>query len=198
MIRFSLILCGLLGIATSGMLVHGAATPDMTMTDAQKHRAYRPYVAAATDCLARAILETPIALQRAREGAWTEAVRLTGPHCAPVVGRMIFAHHELYDSGADRDSSRQASTDDLPGALAARLRTELDRVTGGGGQQARNQGARAVPPSLQAPARLIPGVCSWFAASAWARLEQAGIPNRAAFLMTAELGGAKIAFPARD
>src|SRR3954452_17629167 len=106
MIRFSLILGGLLGLATSGMLVQGAATPDVT--EAQKHKAYQPYVAAATDCLARAVLETPIAVQRAREGAWTEAVRLTSHHCDPVVGRMIFAQRELFGPETTGGSSRQA------------------------------------------------------------------------------------------
>src|SRR3954471_16294887 len=144
MIRFALILGGLLGIATSGMLVHGAATPDVT--EAQKHKAYQPYVAAATDCLARAVLGTPIALQRAREGAWMEAVRLTGPHCAPVLGRMIFAHRELFGPETAQDSSRQAYGAGLAGALGARLRPELDQVTAEGVQQARNQGTRAVPP----------------------------------------------------
>jgi len=146
MIRFSLILGGLRIIKTKRMLVHGAAAPDVT--EAQKHKAYQPYAAAATDCLARAILETPIALQRAREGAWTEAVTLTGPHCAPVVGRMIFAHRELFGPETAQDSSRQAYGAGLAGALGARLRTELDKITAGRGQQARNQGARAVPPSL--------------------------------------------------
>ena len=146
MIRFSLILGGLLGIATSGMLMQKAATPDVT--DVQKHKAYQPYVAAATDCLARAILETPIALERARAGAWMEAVRLTGHHCDPVVGRMIFAHRELFGPETAQDSSRQAYGAGLAGALAARLRPDLDQVTAGRGQQARNQGARPVPPSL--------------------------------------------------
>ena len=146
MIRFSLIFGGLIGVATSGMLVHGAAPPDVT--DAQKHKAYQPYVAAATDCLARAILESPIALQRAREGAWMEAVTLTGPHCDPVVGRMIFAQRELFGPETAQDSSRQAYGAGLAGALAARLRPDLDKVTAEGGQQARNQVARAVPPSL--------------------------------------------------
>ena len=66
MVHFSLILSGLLCTAISAVLV-GTAAPDMT--DAQKRQAYRPYVAATTDCLARAIRETPAALQRAREGA---------------------------------------------------------------------------------------------------------------------------------
>src|SRR4051794_38811950 len=141
MIRFSLIVGGLLGIATSGMLVHGAAAPDVT--EAQKHKAYQPYVAAATDCLACAILETPIALQRAREGAWTEAVTLTGPHCDPVVGRMIFAHRELFGLETAQASSRQAATADLAGALAARLRPDLGQSTPEGGQHDRKQVARA-------------------------------------------------------
>ena len=141
MIRFSLILGGLLGLATSGMLVQGAATPDVT--EAQKRKAYQPYVAAATDCLARAILETPIALQRAREGAWTEAVTLTGPHCDPVVGRMIFAHRELFGPETAQDSSRQAATADLARSLAARLRPDLGRSTAEDGQHHRKQVARA-------------------------------------------------------
>ena len=143
MVRLILILGGLLGTALSGVLV-GAATPDMTQ--AQKETAYRPYVAAATDCLARAIHETPAALRHARAGVWSEAVRLTGHHCDPVVGRMIFAHHELYGALAGPGVVRGAHEAELPAALAARLQPALAHIRAEADPHARNQVAQAAPP----------------------------------------------------
>ena len=142
MVRFSLILSGLLCTAISAVLV-GTAAPDMT--DAQKRQAYRPYVAATTDCLARAIRETPAALQRAREGAWMEAVRLTGHHCDPVAGRMIVAHDELYGSRTGQTFFHEAYAADLPAALAIRLQPARDHAAARAGQHARKHVAEVVP-----------------------------------------------------
>jgi hypothetical protein len=146
MVRFSFLFGGLLCTAISAVLVRGTAIPDLS--DAQKRKTYVPYVAAATDCLARAILETPVALQRAREGAWIEAVKLTGHHCDPVVGRMIFAYDQLYGSETGRDLSREAYVANLPSALATRLQADLDHNAAGiADQHARKQVARVVAPS---------------------------------------------------
>ena len=144
MVRLSLIYGGLLCAEVAAVLLR-PATPDMT--DAQKRTAYRPYVAASIDCLARAVLETPAALQHAREGAWMEAVRLTGRHCDPVAGRMIFAHDALYGAQTGRAFWREASAADLPKALAGRLRPAFEPSVVEAGQQAPTQIARAEPSS---------------------------------------------------
>jgi len=138
MVRFSLILGALLCTAISAVLVRAAPG----MTDAQKRQAYRPYVAATTDCLARAIRETPAALQRAREGAWMEAVRLTGHHCDPVAGRMIFAHDELFGPRTGQ-TFFEAYAADLPAALAMRLQPAHDHIAA---EAARTQVAQVAPP----------------------------------------------------
>jgi hypothetical protein len=63
MVRLFFMVGGLLCALISGVLV-GTASRDM----AESQKAYRPFVAAATDCLARAIHETLAALQYARAG----------------------------------------------------------------------------------------------------------------------------------
>ena len=141
MVRFSLILGALLCTAISAVLVRAAPG----MTNAQKRQAYRPYVAATTDCLARAIRETPAALQRAREGAWMEAVRLAGHHCDPVAGRMIFAHDELYGSRTGQTFFHEAYAADLPAALAMRLQLARDHIAAEAGQHARERVAQVAP-----------------------------------------------------
>src|SRR4051812_30164166 len=143
MFRLFLMLGGLLCIALSGVFV-GTATPDMTK--AQKDKVYRPYVAAVTDCLARAIHETPAALQHAHAGAWSEAVRLTSHHCDPVVGRMIFAHHELYSAQTGLGLVLGAYTAELPAELAARLQSAFARSAAEAAPRTRNQVAQVTPP----------------------------------------------------
>ena len=146
MVRLSLIFGGLLCTAMSAVLARGTAMPDLS--EAQKRKAYGPYVAAAADCFLRVIRETPVALQRAHEGAWIEAVRLTGHHCDPVVGRMIFAHDQLYGSEPGRDFSRETYVADLPSVLATRLRSDLNHDTAeAADQQTRQQVVRVAAPS---------------------------------------------------
>lgn len=123
MLRLSLLSGGLLCIAVAAVL--GAASPS-AMTDAQKRKAYQPYVAAAADCLARVIVETPAAVQHARKGAWMDAA---GRHCDPVVGRMIFARNELYGPSSNRDVLGEPFATDVAGALAARLEPAVHQVT---------------------------------------------------------------------
>ena len=82
MLRITITLGGLVCAVISAGFARVASE---TMTDAQKRQAHRPYIAAATDCIARAITETPVALRHARDAMWMEAVRMTGRHCDPVV-----------------------------------------------------------------------------------------------------------------
>ena len=55
MLRITIILGGLVCAALSAGFVRVASA---TMTDAQKRQVHRPYIAAATDCIARAIAES--------------------------------------------------------------------------------------------------------------------------------------------
>jgi hypothetical protein len=116
------------------------------MAESQKEKAYRPFVAAATDCLARAIHETHAALQYARAGVWSEAVRLTGHHCDPVVGRMIFTHHELSGALTGPEVVRGAYGAELTAELAARLQSAFARFAAEADPHARNQVAQVTPP----------------------------------------------------
>jgi len=140
----SLLLGGLLFTAVSFAIAQGGRAE---LSEAQKRAAHRPYVAAATDCLARAVAETPQALQRAHEGLWREAVSITGHHCDPVLGRMLFAHGQLYGSQGEQAPFREAYAADLPQVLAVRLRPVLENVAADANSPTREQVARVVPSS---------------------------------------------------
>src|SRR3954466_6281329 len=95
---------------------------------------------------ARAIHETPAALRYARAGVWSEAVRLTGHHCDPVVGRMIFAHHEIYGAQTGPGLVHGAYRAELPAELATRLQSAFARFAAEADPHARNQVAQVAPP----------------------------------------------------
>src|SRR4051812_45010494 len=60
---------------------------------------------------------------------WKQSGR-PGATCDPVVGRMLFAHDELFGPRTERAAFREAYAAELPHALAVKLQPVLGDIAG--------------------------------------------------------------------
>ena len=78
-------------------------------------------------------------------GLVAQLLPLTGHHCDPVAGRMIFAHDELFGSRTGQTFFHEAYAADLPATLAMRLQLARDHIAAEAGQHARKRVAQVAP-----------------------------------------------------
>lgn len=99
------------------------------LSEAQKRKIHLPYVRAATNCFARAIIASPEATRLARSVQWGDAVLSTAKgFCQAEVGTLLSTHDQLYGQGTGQAFFVGPYFSDLPRALGNRLRPEFERV----------------------------------------------------------------------
>ena len=86
-----------------------------------------PTVRASTDCIARAIVASPIALGYARQKSWGEAVETVSDECKSLRSRLVAEHDRLYGAGTGKRFFEGRYAADLPRALRARIGPQLER-----------------------------------------------------------------------
>lgn len=96
-------------------------------SDAGKWKVLVPTVRASTDCIARAIVASPIALGYARQKSWGEAVGTVSDECKSLRSRLVAEHDRLYGPGTGKRFFEGRYAADLPRALRARIGPQLER-----------------------------------------------------------------------
>jgi hypothetical protein len=98
------------------------------LSHARKWKTLLPSVRATTECMARGIVASPVALGHARQGNWLEAVKAMQADCAEVGRALVAEHDRLYGPGTGRSFVEGPYASDLPRALKARIGAKVDQA----------------------------------------------------------------------
>jgi hypothetical protein len=112
-------------LALAAIVFTLSATGSFAQTEAQKRRAHLPYVKAATDCFANGILANETAMRHAEAGRWYDALSAVQT-CGFAVRQMVTQHDLIYGGGGE-DFFKGPYVADLPRAISARVKPELER-----------------------------------------------------------------------
>jgi hypothetical protein len=107
-----------------------------TMSEAQKRKIELPSIRAATECYSSAVKSDPRLAGAIQQNRLNELIYEKTVICEPVLQQMVAVHDQLNGSGTGIVFFRGAYSTDLPRAVLARIKPEIDRLTAEAARQA--------------------------------------------------------------
>jgi hypothetical protein len=112
-------------------------------SQAEKRRVLLPIIRAATDCVARELLEHPRLIEVVEEDRWMLLIPDALLPCHDALQQLALEHDRLHGPGSGKKFLNGAYLKDLPRALATRLKPEADRLISEAGKEVSRRVAEA-------------------------------------------------------